>query len=191
VYEIFKWKQFAWVRSARRLAYNCLDRHAETFPTAEQNFERPVLDVNDGLENDDWACGAVIAADVLENDPQNPRAVRVFDGAGNKILTFEREPASESEVLGEPIDVHLDPDRESKIAQFFYHLVKARQLAQEIHFSQYGPEAETNVGIFFNRLAESRKLMRGLCERVGPRFLANLKDVRRLTRELAPVKNGR
>ena len=34
-------------------------------------------------------------------------------------------------------------------------------------------------------------LMRGLCERVGPRFLANLKDVRRLTRELAPIKNGR
>jgi hypothetical protein len=160
-------------------------------PAPEQNFERPVLDVNDGLENDDWACGAMIASDVLENDPQNPRAVRVFDGAGNKILTFERKPASESEVLGEPIDVQLDPDRESKIQQFFYHLIKARQLAQEIHFSQYGPESETKVGIFFNRLAESRKLMRGLCERVGPRFLANLKDVRRLTRELAPIKNGR
>jgi hypothetical protein len=147
--------------------------------------------MNDDLENDDWACGAVIAADVLENDPLNPRAVRVFDGAGNNILTLTREPASESEVLGEPTDVQLDPDRESKIAQFFYHLVKARRLAQEIHFSQYGPESETKVGIFFNRLAETRKLMRGLCERVGPRFLANLKDVRRLTRELAPVKNGR
>jgi hypothetical protein len=131
------------------------------------------------------------STDVLANDPQNPRAVRVLDGAGNNILTLKREPASESEVLGEPIDVQLDPERESKIEQFFYHLKKARQLAPEIHFSQYGPESDTKIGIFFNRLAESRKLMRGLCERVGPRFLASLKDVRRLTRELAPVKNGR
>ena len=113
-----------------------------------------------------------------------------FDGAGNNILTFKREPASESEVLGEPIDVQLDPDREGKISQFFYHLTKARQLAQEIHFSQYGPESETKPAILFNRLAESRKFLRGLCEhgeceQVGPQFLANLKDVRRLTRELA------
>jgi hypothetical protein len=139
--------------------------------------------------NGDLDYGAMLAADVLANDPHNPRAVRVFDGAGNKILTLKRKPASESEVLGEPIvDVHLDPDRESKIAQFFYHLVKTRQFMSEIHFSQYGPESETKAGIFFNRLAETRKLMRGLCEQVGPRFLASLKDVRRLTRELAPLK---
>jgi hypothetical protein len=147
--------------------------------------------MNNDLENGDWACGSMIAADVLENDPQNPRAVRVLDGAGNRILELKRKPASESEILGEPIDVQLDPDRESKIEQFFYHLIKARQLAQEIHFSQYGPESETKIGIFFNRLSESRKFMHGLCEEVGPDFLANLKDVRRLTRELSPIKNGR
>ena len=84
-------------------------------------------------------CGAMIAADVLENDPQNPSAVRVFDGAGNNILTFKRKPASESEVLGEPIDVQLDPDRDSKIAQFFYHLTKARQLAQADTFLSVWP----------------------------------------------------
>ena len=112
--------------------------------------------------------------------PGNPSTGKLF----REIYSF----------LGEPIDVHLDPDRDSKIAQFFYHLIKARQLAQQIPFSQYGPESETKVGIFFNRLAESRKFMHGLCEQVGPRFLANLKDVRRLTRELAPlalIKNGR
>jgi len=149
--------------------------------------------MNDVLEyaDDDLNCGAMLAADVLARDRTKPRAVNVRDGAGNVILTLKRKPASESEVLGEPIDVHLDPDRESKISQFFFHLVKARQLAKEIHFSQYGPESETKVGIFFNRLAETRKHLHGLCERVGPRFLENLKDVRRLTRELAPIKNGR
>ena len=144
-------------------------------------------------DDDDMFYGAAIAADVLENDPLNPRAIRVFDGAGNNILTLKREPASESEVLGEPVDVHLDPDRDSKISQFFYHLKMARQLAQQIRFSQYGPESETKPAILFNRLAKSRKFLRGLCEhgereQVGPEFLANLKDVRRLTRELAPLK---
>jgi hypothetical protein len=140
------------------------------------------------IEDLDCAAGAMIATEVLANDPQNPRAVRVFDGAGNNILTLNRTPASESEVLGEPVDVHLDPDRDSKIAQFFYHLKKARQLAPQIRFDQYGPDSETKVAILFNRLTESRKHMRGLCEHVGPRFLACLKDVRRLTRELAPLK---
>jgi hypothetical protein len=33
-----------------------------------------------------------------------------------------------SEILGEPVDVHLDPGRDAKVEAFFYHLVQARAL---------------------------------------------------------------
>ena len=141
---------------------------------------------NDDYANDDLDYGAIIAADVLANDPQNPRAVRVFDAGGTNILTLKRKPASESEVLGEPVDVFLDPDRESKVGRFFYHLKEARTLMREIHFASDGPDSETTVGLFFNKLATTKKLLRSSTGRVAPSLFASLTDVRRLTRELVP-----
>jgi hypothetical protein len=111
--------------------------------------------------------------------------VRVFDVAGNNIVTLTRKPASESEILGDPVDVHLDYDRASKVEAFFYNLEKVRALMREIRFARYGPDSETKVGIFFNRLADVRHLLRK-SRRLGPSFFAGLTDLRRLARELAP-----
>jgi len=135
--------------------------------------------------NDDVDWGTAIAAEILANEPKTPAAVRVFDAAGKNILTFKCKAASESEILGDPVDVHLDPDRASKVEAFFYHLVQVRALIREIHFARYGPDSETKVGTFFNRLADVKNL---LCNsrRLGPSFFAGLTDLRRLTRELVP-----
>jgi hypothetical protein len=119
--------------------------------------------------NDDVAWGTAIATEILANEPGNPCAVRVFDIAGNNIVTLTRKAASESEILGEPIDVHLDPGRDAKVEAFFYHLVQARALMREIRFARYGLDSETKVGIFFNRLANVKNLMRD-SRRFGPSF---------------------
>ena len=111
--------------------------------------------------------------------------IRVYDAAGKNILTLKRKAASESEILGDPVDVHLDPDRASKVEAFFYHLVQARALMWEIRFARYGPDSETKVGTFFNRLADVKNLMRN-SRRLGPSFFAGLTDLRRVARELAP-----
>jgi hypothetical protein len=157
--------------------------------------------------NDDIAWATAIASEILANDPGNPRAVRVFDAAGKKIVTLNRKAASESEVLGDPIDVHLDPDREAKIQNFFYHLKAARALMREIRFSPE-EEPESLTARLFNRLQDSRRWMRELTpvfqgtleygrkqlieEIMQPRrqavreYLKNLAEVRGLARRLVP-----